>query len=106
MKATQRQREIIEYLCRVRNTTAAQLAREFGVSYSTITRDIVELSLSYPIYTVCGGNGGGIYISKDYFLGKKYLTSEQEALLTKLQSNVSQEEKEILMSIIKTFSKK
>lgn len=46
-------------------TTSSKLAEEFGVSRSTVMRDIDTLSTYNPIYTVQGRNGGGIYLLKE-----------------------------------------
>lgn len=65
MTANERRIKIMTLLYRRGNTTSVKLAEEFGVSRSTIMRDIVALSMYNPIYTVQGRNGGGIYILKD-----------------------------------------
>ena len=41
------------------------------------------LSLEYPIYTA-QGNGGGIYVDKNFRLGRVYLKNEQQELLERL----------------------
>lgn len=59
--ANERRRAILEKLCARRYDTRENLATEFNVSERTIERDIVTLTLEYPLYTV-QGNGGGIYV--------------------------------------------
>ena len=103
MRALERRQAIIEYLCEVRKTTLENLAFEFNVSTRTIRTDINDLSLSYPIYTVCGRQNGGVYISDDYHLGKKYLSNEEQSLLKKLSTNASTEDRKIIESIIRRF---
>ena len=66
MKAAERRQDILEMLCDERHITMDVLAERFGVSRRTIVTDVQELSLSYPIYTVCGKTDGGVYIS-EYF---------------------------------------
>lgn len=95
--------EILEVLCRRRSDTVENLASEFGVSKRTIKYDIEYLSLSYPVYTV-QGNGGGIYITDGYKLGRKYLTETQSELLEKLSARLTGEELETMKGILQTFS--
>ena len=58
----------------------------------------------YPIYTKPGTHGG-VYIAKDYYLGKQYLVEEEKSLLEKLSKSVCQEEALLLKAIIKKFGK-
>ena len=48
---TERRQEILEYICRKRRTTRYELSSYFEVSLSTVDRDLLILSCSYPIYT-------------------------------------------------------
>ena len=105
MKATERRQALLEYLCEVRRTTITNIQEEFNVSRSTAKRDVFELSLSYPVYTVCGKYGGGVYIANDYYFGKQYLTEEQLELLIFLKSKVGDDQRMILDSIVKKFGK-
>lgn len=105
MKATERRQALLEYLCEVRRTTITNIQEEFNVSRSTAKRDVFELSLSYPV-SAQPGNNGGVYLSDDYYLGKSYLSKEQQELLERLGDTVSQAERVILNSIIKKFGKK
>ena len=66
---------------------------------STMRRDILIRSCSYPITTFQGG-GGGIKIAEGYRLGMKY----QKALLERLSESLSGEELVTMHSILKTFS--
>ena len=50
MKANERRQALLEHLCEVRQSTLENLAFHFSVSQSTIRRDVLELSLSYPHY--------------------------------------------------------
>lgn len=61
MTASERRKEILEVLSLRRVEQINNLAFQFGVSEKTIRRDILTLSLEYPIYTA-QGNGGGIYV--------------------------------------------
>ena len=66
MKAIERRMAILETLCERKFDKVENLAFEFNVSEWTIRQDILELSLSYPIYTKTGKYGGGVYIAEDY----------------------------------------
>ena len=105
MTATERRQAILEALCERRRETVENLAYEFSVSTRTIKRDILELSLSYPVYTVSGRYHSGVYIAADYYLGKQYLTEEQLDLIISLKSQVGDDQRRILDSIVKKFGK-
>ena len=102
MSANERRRAIIEVLCQRRYDTRENLAVEFGVSKRTIERDILALSLEYPLNTA-RGNGGGIYVEDWYRMNGKYLTDEQSALLEKLANGLSGNELAVMQDILKTF---
>lgn len=104
MKALERRQALLELLCERRYEKMANLAFEFGVSRQTIQNDVLELSLSYPIYTSVGNNGG-VYVQEDYYLGKTYLSYVQEELLKRLYSTCNDADKKTLQSIIKKFGK-
>ena len=104
MKALERRQALLELLCERRYEKMANLAFEFGVSRQTIQNDVLELSLSYPIYTSVG-NSGGVYVQEDYYLGKTYLSYAQEELLKRLYSTCNDADKKTLQSIIKKFGK-
>ena len=105
MTALERRQAILEVLCERRHDKVANLAFEFGVSTRTIKNDILELSLSYPVYTVTGRYHSGVYIADDYYPGKQYLTEEQLELIISLQSQVGDDQRRILESIVKKFGK-
>ena len=107
MKASERRQEIFEILCEDRHATMDCLANQFNVSRRTIVTDIRELSLIYPIYTVCGKYDGGVYLSDNFKLGKKdYLTPEQEEVLNQLIGLSTLKQQEILQSILKKFGRR
>jgi len=107
VKASERRQEIFEILCDQRHATMDELANQFNVSRRTIITDIRELSLIYPIYTVCGKYDGGVYLSDNFKLGKKdYLTPEQEEVLNQLSSLSTFEQREVLQSILKKFGRR
>lgn len=99
----ERRREIIEHLCIKRSDTIANLSRLFNVSRSTIIRDINELSIEYPVYTL-QGNGGGIYIEENYRYGAHVLNEKDKEVLLKILEGLPDDEKTVLNAIIQTLS--
>jgi len=102
--ALDRRQAMLEMLSDRRFETVANIMHEFGVSRSTVLRDVEVLSCSVPIYTV-QGNGGGIRVADGYYYGRRYLNREQEALLTKLADGLQPEELMIMQSILTKFAK-
>lgn len=102
MTANERRNKILERLCVRRHDTRENLAVEFGVSKRTIERDVLALSLEYPLNTV-RGNGGGIYVEDWYRTDGKYLSDEQTALLEKLARELCGRELAVMQDILKTF---
>lgn len=105
MRANERRMLILEALCARRQDTMQNLAFEFNVTRRTILSDIEQLSLSYPIYTL-SGHAGGVYISEDYYLGKRYLNSEQQALVERLVGEVDEKDAKVLKGILERFTPK
>ena len=102
MTASERRKEILEVLSLRRVEQINNLAFQFGVSEKTIRRDILTLSLEYPIYTL-QGNGGGIYVDKNFRLGKVFLKNEQQELLERLLPGLEGKDAEVMKAILKTF---
>ena len=103
MTADERRGVILDIICARRYETIDNLAFDLEVSRRTIQRDVLHLSLRFPIYTM-QGKGGGILISDDFRWSAKYLSSEQLALLNKLGSKLKGKDSETMASIIKMFS--
>ena len=101
---TERRQLILERILENRYMTMKQLMEEFQICKKTACRDVMILSCSYPIYTMTGGSGG-IYVADSFRLGMKYFTEEQVALLEKLSEGLTNEELEIMNSILKTFKR-
>ncbi len=101
--ATERRRKILELLSLKRKVKLANLMEEFHVSRSTIKRDIEILSCSAPIFTV-QGNGGGVYVSKGWYINRVYLTQCQEALLLELIVDLEIDKRAVMQSILDTFA--
>ena len=68
-------------------------------------RDILELSLSHPIYTQSGRHGGGIYVADGYYLGKQYLSEEQRNVIESLIPTVGDDQRKVLLSIVSKFGR-
>lgn len=103
MTADERRSVILDIICARRFETIDNLAFELEVSRRTIERDVLHLSLRFPIYTT-QGKGGGIRIVDDYKRGARYLSSEQLGLLNKIGGNLKGRDAEVMDSIIKMFS--
>ena len=105
MTASERRNAILEDLCARRFEKVSNLAFQYGVTTRTIRNDILILSLEYPIYTA-KGNGGGIYVDKNYRLGNVYLKSEQQELLERLLPGLNDKDAKVMKTILKTFGLK
>ena len=104
MRPNERRELLLESLLQRREDTIDNLASEFGVNERTIRRDIELLTSSYPLETVRGRYGGGVRVADWYRQGRKYLTSEQEALLNKLASTLRGEELATMNGILTQFA--
>lgn len=101
--ALDRRQAILEVLSDRRYETRESLAAEFGVSKRTIERDIEILGCSAPIYTVQGG-GGGIRVADGWYVGRRYLHSDQEALLRELLPGLQPEQQKTMQRILDSFA--
>ena len=102
MTAAERRQAILEVLCLRRHETRENLANEFGVSKRTIEYDVLNLMLTYPVYTV-QGNGGGIYVTDNFRLDRPRMNEKQTALLQKVLLTRSGEDKETMQNIINIY---
>ena len=104
MSAIERRQMILEYLSDYRQATYRELAECFGVSKNTIVTDIEELTCSAPIFTVAG-KYGGIRVADGWYISRRYLHDDQEALLRKLLTGLQPEEQKTMESILTAFAK-
>ena len=104
MRAAERRDAIFDELRTGKRVTVAYLAEMFGVSQRTILRDIEELTLAYPIETVCGRYGGGVKLADWYHPSKRTLSPEQMALLKKLAPSLEGNDLVVMNSIISQFA--
>ena len=102
--ALERRQQMLEYLSDHRFTTYSELASEFGISRRTAVRDIEELTCSAPIFTV-QVNGGGIRVADGWYIGRRYLHSDQEALLRELLPGLQPEDQKTMQRILDAFAK-
>lgn len=102
MTAAERRQAILEVLCLRRHETRENLANEFGVSKRTIEYDVLNLMLTYPVYTV-QGNGGCIYVTDNFRLDRPRMNEKQTALLQKVLLTLSGEDKETMQNIINIY---
>ena len=105
MSPNERRMEILQVLIERKEGTLENLAFEFGVSKRTIQYDIETLSLSHPIYCE-SGNGGGIRIEKDYKIGKRRFSQEQEEFLRSLMPRLSAGEQDKMNEILNEFTRR
>ena len=105
MTANERRMALLEVLCLRRHDTRENLAFEFGVSKRTIEYDVQILSANYPIFSV-QGKGGGIYIMEGYELHRRYLSDKQSNALQELAITLPEEDRQVVLSILKDFSRK
>ena len=101
---TERRQLILEYLSDVRRTTLDELAAQFNVSKRTIRYDLDILTCSAPIYTV-QGNGGGIRVADGWYISRRYLRDEHEAVLRRLIPGLQPEDQKAISEILLAFAK-
>ena len=82
LTASERRKEIVDIISFERFSTKARLQERFGVSKSTIKRDLRELERTGDacFYTV-EGEHGGIFACEGWYASRRYLTPGQEAAL-------------------------
>lgn len=100
MSQTERRLRLLHVLCLRRHDTYNNLAHEFNVCKRTIRYDVAALMCSYPIETVCGRYGGGVWVRDDYFPYRKTLSAKQLALLTRLSTQLVGDDLATISSII------
>ena len=99
----ERRKSIYNVLCIRRCDTITRLAAEFGVNERTIRRDIVWLTLSFPIET-CRGRYGGVKLAEWFYPMKSYLCPRQLSALQRLTLQCHGDDLIAVNSIITQFS--
>ncbi len=101
---TERRQLILEYISDHRTATMQEIAYEFSISLHTVQRDIQILSCSYPIIT-CQGNGGGVRVMDGWYISRRYLHDDQEALLRSILPKLQPEDQKKMEDILSAFAK-
>lgn len=104
VRANDRRQQLVNLLCQRRKDTVQNLATEFDVNERTIRRDIEELTLSYPIETICGRYGGGVKMADWYFQDRPKLSPKQTALLRRLAAGLHGEDLDEINQILARFA--
>mgnify|MGYP001751585551 CR=1 FL=1 len=104
MTPSERRSTILRLLCKRRHETAANLAAELGVSERTIHTDLVTLSCRYPIQTVRGRFGGGIYLPDWFHMEHRALSPKQQALLLNIRKTLAGDDLQVMNSILAQFA--
>ena len=86
-----------------RQDSVSLLAAEFAVSERTILRDIMLLTLSYPVETV-RGRRGGVKLADWFRPTDNFLSAKQIMLLRKIEPSLNQEDRVVLNSILLQFT--
>lgn len=102
--AIERRQQVLEAISDRRTERIENLASEFGVSRRTIERDILVLSCSYPIVTVQGASGG-VRAMDGWYVTRRYLNDDQEALLRSLLPGLQPDQQETMQRILSAFAK-
>lgn len=103
MNPTERRSAIFTAICWRRFDSFVNLAREFQVSERTIQRDVILLTLSYPLETV-RGRRGGVKLADWFHPADTWLNFEQIKLLRKIEPYLPPVEQVVLKSILFQFT--
>ncbi len=101
---TERRQQILEYISDHRIVTLQNIMDEFGISRATAKRDVQILACSHPIYTQQGCTGG-IRAMDGWYLSRRYLRDDQEALLRSLLPGLQPEQQKTMEAILTAFAK-
>ena len=102
MTASERREEIMRIMTARRNVTAPQLARELKVSVNTIRRDILILTVDYPLETQ-RGNGGCVKVADWYHPHRNILSCEQQRVLSELISGCDAYQANVLRQMLTEY---
>ena len=102
--ATERRQLILEFISDRRHVKMPDLMNEFHISRNTAKRDVQLLAGSSPIYTQTSG-AGGVFAMDGWYLCRRYLREDQEALLRSLLSGLQPEQQKTMQRILTAFAK-
>ncbi len=100
--AFQRRREIERMLLAGKKLTVPKMMQMFGVSQTAIRRDFEIINEELPLI-VKQGYGGGYFLMEGFTKFQNSLTQEQLKCLKEMITFCSEEQKEIIQSIIREF---
>ena len=75
------------------------LALEFGVSTRTIYRDILVLTVDYPLEAY-KGKGGCVRVAEWYHPHRNVLSKEQQTVLSQLMETATEQQREVLRQML------
>lgn len=101
---SERRQLILEYISDHRQVTISEIMNEFGICDKTARNDVQILSCSHPIFTE-NWRGGGVRAMDGWYLSRRYLHDDQEALLRSLLPGLQPEQQETMKSILTAFAK-
>ena len=100
----ERRIEILLLLMKSEKVTLSELSKEYSVHKNTVYNDIAFLGRYAPIQTKSGVNGG-IYLGDNYHNRVfRYLSYEEERVLTKIMETLETPERNIERNVINKFS--
>lgn len=100
----ERRIEILLLIISSEKVTLSELSKRYSVHKNTVYNDITFLSRYAPIRTKSGVNGG-IFLMEDYHSRIfRYLSYDEERVLTEIMDTLDQPEKNIVSNIINKFS--
>lgn len=99
MNANERRAEIMRILTARRSETAPRLARELGVSACTVRRDILYLTVDYPLETQ-QGNGGCVKVADWYHPHRSILSDEQQRVLSQMIEIGNEQQAKVLREML------
>lgn len=94
--------ELVEKVAALGGSHQAELLKENMVCFNT--RKHTNVSCSYPIVTE-NWRGGGVRAMDGWYLSRRYLHDDQEALLRSLLPGLQPEQQETMKSILSAFAK-
>lgn len=100
----ERRIEILFLIMSSEKVTLSELAKRFSVHKNTAYNDVAFLGRYAPIQTKSGVNGG-IYLGDNYHNRVfRYLSYEEERVLTKIMGTLETPERNIVRNVINKFS--
>ena len=100
----ERRIEILFFIISSKKVTLSELSKRYSVHKNTVYNDIAFLGRYAPIRAKSGVNGG-IFLMEDYHNRVfRYLSYDEERVLTEIIDTLDQPEKNIVSNIINKFS--